>query len=102
MDNHERRLGREDAERIRNMNPSGKVEDMVRALIEEERSVGFGVVQIRLPENPVEPIKFEVINPIMTRGCGCRKKFGLVVLVCCPKPFFGEGSWKPRTYIMTP
>ena len=77
MDNHERRLGREDAERIRNMNPSGKVEDVVRALIEEERSVGFGVVQIRLPESPVEPIKFEVINPIMNADAGAGK--GLVL-----------------------
>jgi hypothetical protein len=76
VDNHERRLGREDAERIRNMNPSGKVEDMIGA-IEEERSLGFGVVQIRLPESPVEPIKFEAINPIMNADEGAGK--GLVL-----------------------
>jgi hypothetical protein len=77
MDSHERRLGREDAERIRSMNPSGKVEDMVRALIEEERSVGLGVAQIRLPESPAEPTKFEVINPIMNADAGAGK--GLVL-----------------------
>jgi hypothetical protein len=73
MDSHERRLGREDAERIRNMNPSGKVEDMIRALIEEERSVGLGVVQISLPESAAEPMKFEVINPIMNADAGAGK-----------------------------
>lgn len=73
MDSHERRLGIEDAERIRNMNRSGKVEDMVRALIEEERSVGLGVVQIRLPQSPKEPIKFEVVNPILNADSGAGK-----------------------------
>jgi hypothetical protein len=55
MNNHERRLGAEDAERIRELNPGPKIEDVIGVLIEDDKNAGFGLPKVTITESREQP-----------------------------------------------
>jgi hypothetical protein len=75
MNSHERRLGAEDAERIRELNPNVKIEDVIRVLTEDNKNTGFGLPKVRITESREQPAMFETLNPIITATEGAGKVF---------------------------
>jgi hypothetical protein len=75
MNNHERRLGAEDAEKIRELNPGAKIEDVIGVLIEDDKNTGFGLPKVTITESREQPAIFETFNPVITATEGAGKVF---------------------------
>jgi hypothetical protein len=75
MNNHMRRLGAEDAERIRELNPNAKIEAIIRVLTEDDRITGFGLPKVSITESREQPAMFETLNPVITATEGAGKVF---------------------------
>ena len=75
MNNHQRRQGIENAERIRELDPSAKTEQMLRVLAEDDRAAGFGIPKITITESAEQPAKLEIYNPVITATEGAGKVF---------------------------
>ena len=75
MNNHQRRLGAEDAERIRELNPGAKIEDVIGVLIEDDKNTGLGLPKVRITESGEQPAIFETFNPVITATEGAGKVF---------------------------
>jgi hypothetical protein len=75
MNNHERRLGAEDAERIRELNPGAKIEDVIGVLIEDDKHTGFGIPKVTITGSSERPAIFETFNPVTTATEGAGRVF---------------------------
>jgi hypothetical protein len=75
MNSHQRRQGVENAERIRELDPNAKIEEMLRVLAEDDRIAGFGIPKVTITESAEQPAKFEIYNPVVTATEGAGKVF---------------------------
>jgi hypothetical protein len=75
MNNHQRRQGVENAERIRELNPNAKIEEILMILTEDDRIAGFGVPKVTITGGVEQPAKFEIYNPVTTATEGAGKVF---------------------------
>jgi len=74
MNQHESRLGKEDAARIREReNPQASVQEVIDLLIDAECLSGVGIVKLTVPENLVGPISLEISNPCVKGTLGVAK-----------------------------
>jgi hypothetical protein len=75
MDNLESRLGRRDAQRVREEKPKAMMNELIDALEESDRLQGVGFTRVRLPENQSAPIQIEIANPCANGTTGAAKSF---------------------------
>jgi hypothetical protein len=61
----ETRLGRNDANRIRQENPGVNIQEIIRKLIAADGHAGFGLTSVSLPEDGSQRIRIEVTNPYL-------------------------------------
>jgi len=73
LDNHEVRLGREDAARLRKDKPQAGIRELVDELSHLDLVSGMGVTRAMLPEGLVGDVTLEVSNPILTATRGAAK-----------------------------
>jgi hypothetical protein len=77
MNNHEFRLGKEDAERVRRENPQATIQEIIDQLEEADLISGVGIVNVKLPldhANSTE-VTVEVSDPCVKRTEGASKAF---------------------------
>jgi len=70
VNQHEFRLGKEDAARIRQERPQASLRELVDSLIRAECLSGVGMVKVRIPENSVGPVDLDISNPCVKRTAG--------------------------------
>jgi hypothetical protein len=75
MNNHQRRQGVENAERIRELNPKARIEAMIRVLTEDDRIAGFGIPKVTITDGRERLAEFEDYNPVITATEGAGKVF---------------------------
>lgn len=75
MNQHEFRLGKEDAAKIRAEKPQATLREIIDTMVEAERASGVGVITAALPENLLGPIELEVSNPCVKRAAGASGAF---------------------------
>jgi hypothetical protein len=75
MNNHQVRLGREDAARVRREKPEASVQEIVGYLVEADWLSGLGVTTVTFPEDSAEGIFIEVSNPAIKGTTGAAKAF---------------------------
>jgi len=75
MHNLESRLGKEDADRVREANPKATVAELLAKLEETDLITGMGVTKVSLPKDPAAEIKLEIWNPIVRGNSGAAKSF---------------------------
>jgi hypothetical protein len=75
MDNHERRLGKEDAARFRREKPKATVREIIDTVIETDLLSGAGITKITLPQEAVHEgaIFVEIQNPCVKGVRGAAK-----------------------------
>lgn len=75
IDNHESRLGREDAERIRNDRAKAEQKEVIDLLVEADRLSGAGSISVILPDDHTRPILLQISNPCVKGSRGAGKSF---------------------------
>ena len=77
MDNHERRLGKEDAARFRREKPQATVRDIIDTIIETDILSGTGVTEVTIPEGAMheDTIFVKIHNPCVKVASGAAKAF---------------------------
>ena len=75
IDNHESRLGREDAERIRKERVEASEREVIDLLVEADRLSGTGLASVILPDNLTRPILLQILNPCVKGSRGAGKSF---------------------------
>lgn len=73
MDNHEFRLGKDDAAKIREERPQATVREVIDLLLEAELLSGIGTNRITLPDTSIDPIITEISNPVVRGIAGASK-----------------------------
>lgn len=75
MDNHQFRLGKEDAAHIRGERPQATVQEILGAIMEADRASGAGATKITLPTSTADDIYLEISNPAVKETAGAAKAF---------------------------
>lgn len=75
LDNHETRLGKEDADRIRTEKPQATIRELTKQMTDAESISGIGVVNLTLPDNADGAFIIEISNPIVKGTAGAAKAF---------------------------
>lgn len=77
MDNHERRLGKEDAARIRREKPQATLRDIINVITETDILSGAGVTEVTMPESAMleGAIFVKIHNPCVKAASGAAKAF---------------------------
>jgi hypothetical protein len=75
MNNHQFRLGREDAARLQQERPVATVQEIVEHLAEADSLSGMGKTKVRLPEIPGDAVLVEISNPAVKGTAGSSKAF---------------------------
>jgi len=77
MDNHERRLGKEDADRFRRERRQASVREIIDVIIETDLMSGAGVTKVTIPEGAMYEgaILVEIHNPCVRAASGAAKAF---------------------------
>jgi hypothetical protein len=74
IDNHQFRLGKEDAARLREARPRATIHELLDSLIEAESLSGFGIAKLTLDETP-GAIVVEISNPVVRGTAGGARSF---------------------------
>jgi len=75
LNQHEFRLGKQDAAELRTQKPNASVHEIVDLLIGAERISGVGIVRLAIPESPPYRIQLEISNPCVKRTVGASRAF---------------------------
>jgi len=75
MNNLESRLGKEDTTRLREVNPTATVDELVAKLVEADLVTGMGVTNVCVPKDPAAHITLEIRDPIVKGNSGAAKSF---------------------------
>lgn len=77
MNNHEFRLGKEDAERVRHEKPQASIQEIIDQLEEADFLSGVGMVKVKLPSDPhnTNEVMVEVSDPCVKTTEGASKAF---------------------------
>lgn len=75
MNQHEFRLGKEDAAKIRLEKPQATLREIVDIMVEAERASGVGVINVAAPDKLLGPIELEISNPCVKRAAGASEAF---------------------------
>lgn len=81
MNNHENRMGREDAEAILQRKPGAMVQEVMGLLVESDATQGMGVTTVRVPSVTSDPVDLEIANPAVKETTGAAK--GLALAYWC-------------------
>jgi hypothetical protein len=73
MNQHEFRLGKEDAANARHARPEATIQELVNSFANAETLSGAGVVRVAIPENSPRTIDLEVSNPCVKQTTGAAK-----------------------------
>lgn len=75
INNHEYRLGKEDAARFRRERPHATVRDIINTIIQTDLLSGVGITKVTVPNNsvPEGPIFIEIQNPSVKAAAGAGK-----------------------------
>lgn len=65
LNQHEFRLGKEDASRILQERPGASVQDVAKLVAELDRLSGVGIITLSISENPSARIICEIANPVV-------------------------------------
>lgn len=71
----ETRLGREDGEWMRKAHPGASIRELVDELTEGDRVSGMGITKVALSDDPKDPIRIEIWNPVVKGEKGAAKSF---------------------------
>ncbi len=75
MNNHQIRLGKEDAARARQERPQATVREIVDLLVDADSLSGMGMTKVSLPESPENAIAIQISNPAVRATVGSAKGF---------------------------
>ncbi len=75
INNHEYRVGKEDAARFRLERPQATVREIIDTIIETDLLSGVGITKVTIPENPAYegPFFIEIQNPSVKAAAGAGK-----------------------------
>jgi len=73
MNQHQFRLGKEDASTARAERPKASVKEIVDSFAKADSVSGFGVTKVVIPETPSGPVGLTISNPCLTRTGGASK-----------------------------
>ena len=73
LNQHEFRLGKQDAAEIRAQKPQASVREIVDLLTDAECVSGVGTARLVIPENPPYRVQLEISNPCVKRAVGASK-----------------------------
>jgi len=75
IDNHETRLGRQDAARVRQEKPQATLSEIVSHIEKSDRLSGMGITTVTFPETSDKAITVEMSNPVVKATVGAAKSF---------------------------
>jgi hypothetical protein len=73
--NHSKESAKEHIVSIRKKNPNTSFDEIIRALRDGEILKGFGVLKLRMQDDPSVPVELEMRNPIIKASAGTGVQF---------------------------